>query len=111
MSPFQPVPEGYLVGGAVRDALLRRKSSDLDWLVAEPEITARAVADSLGGSVFPLDETRGFWRVVAQSMTRDYLRLEGDLGSNLRERDFTINAMAAQADGTIIDPFDGTQRY
>ncbi len=41
MSLFQPVPAGYLVGGAVRDSLLKRDVSDLDWLVAEPEMVAR----------------------------------------------------------------------
>jgi poly(A) polymerase len=107
MSLFSPVPDGYLVGGAVRDALLKRKASDFDWLVTEPENIAREVADRLGGSVFPLDEERGFWRVVAGDVTRDYLRLDSDLEANLRERDFSINAIAAKPDGGLIDPFNG----
>jgi poly(A) polymerase len=107
MSKFAPVPDGYLVGGAVRDALLKREVSDLDWLVAEPEKIAREAADSLGGSVFPLDEARGFWRVVVDKVTRDYLRLDTDLETNLLERDFTINAMAAKSEGSLIDPFGG----
>jgi poly(A) polymerase len=107
MTLFIPVPDGYLVGGAVRDVLLKRDVSDFDWLVAEPEQIAREVADSLGGSVFALDEGRGFWRVVIGTVTRDYLRLDTDLESNLRERDFTINATAAQPDGTVIDPLNG----
>jgi poly(A) polymerase len=107
MSRCSPVPDGYLVGGGVRDALLKREVSDLDWLVAKPENIAREVADTLGASVFPLDEQRGFWRVVVHGVTRDYLRLDTDLETNLSERDFTINAMAAKPDGTLIDPFNG----
>jgi poly(A) polymerase len=107
MFPFAPIPEGYLVGGAVRDALLKREVSDMDWLLTEPEKIAREVADILGGSVFPLDEQRGFWRVVVEGVTRDYLHLNTDLETNLRERDFTINAIAAKPDGTLVDPFKG----
>ena len=109
MNQFTPLPtEGYLVGGALRDALLERPFTDLDWLVADPEGTAREVARTLSGSVFPLDEPRGHWRVVAgEGVTRDYIRLEGALEANLRERDFTVNAMAADPEGRLIDPLGG----
>ena len=112
MSQFTPLPTGgYLVGGALRDAFLQRPFTDLDWLVTDPEGTAREVARTVSGSVFPLDEPRGHWRVVtngeAGSVTRDYIRLEGALEANLRERDFTINAVAADTGGNLIDPLDG----
>ncbi len=109
MNQFTPLPtEGYLVGGALRDALLERPFTDLDWLVADPEGTAREVARTLSGSVFPLDEPRGHWRVVAgEGVTRDYIRLEGALEANLRERDFTVNAMAADVEGKLTDPLGG----
>ena len=112
MNQFTPLPAGgYLVGGALRDALLGRPFADLDWLVADPEGTAREVARTLSGSVFPLDEARGHWRVVAEgeagSVTRDYIRLAGALEANLRDRDFTVNAVAADGEGKLIDPLDG----
>ena len=112
MRQFTPLPAGgYLVGGALRDALLERPFADLDWLVADPEETARAVALELSGSAFPLDEARGHWRVVtngeAGSVTRDYIRLEGGLEVNLHERDFTVNAMAADTEGRLTDPLNG----
>ena len=117
MSQFTPLPAGgFLVGGALRDALLGRPFADLDWLVTDPEGTAREVARELSGSVFPLDEARGHWRVVvngeavngeAGGVTRDYIRLEGGLKPNLRERDFTVNAVAADTEGRLIDPLNG----
>ena len=109
MSQFTPLPTGgFLVGGALRDALLDRSFADLDWLVADPEGTAREVAYTLSGSVFPLDEARGHWRVVAgEGVTRDFIRLEGALEANLLERDFTVNAMAVDTEGRFIDPLGG----
>jgi poly(A) polymerase len=108
MAQFMPIPQdGYLVGGAVRDALLGRDFADLDWLVSEPEQLARQTADELKGSAFPLDSERGVWRVMVGEVVRDYIHLETDLETNLRERDFTINAMALTWDGTIVDPLQG----
>lgn len=108
LSPFGPVPDGgYLVGGAVRDALLGRPVTDLDWLVADPEGAARAAATALGGSVFPLDESRGHWRVAAAGVTRDYIRLAGPLEQDLAARDFTVNAIAVAESGRLVDPLGG----
>ena len=109
MSQFTPLPAGgFLVGGALRDALLGRPFTDLDWLVSDPEGAAREMARTLSGSVFPLDEARGHWRVVTgESVTRDFIRLEGGLEANLRERDFTVNALAADGEGKLTDPLNG----
>ncbi len=62
--PGAPLAGAVLVGGAVRDVLLGRTPSDLDWLVPEPEGAARALADAWGGSLVALDPDRGHWRVV-----------------------------------------------
>ena len=112
MAQFTPVPvDGVLVGGALRDALLGRIFNDLDWLVPDPEAAARAAADTLNGSAFPLDEARGHWRVVSgyedREEVRDYIRLDTDLEINLKNRDFTVNALAATADGIVLDPLGG----
>ncbi|UCH28053.1 MAG: CCA tRNA nucleotidyltransferase [Trueperaceae bacterium] len=110
ISQFTPIPEaGYLVGGAVRDALLGREFSDIDWLVAEPAEAARRAALELGGHVFALDEDRGHWRVMAGEVSRDYIHPEGDLETDLRRRDFTCNALAATLDGLLIDPCGGLE--
>lgn len=110
MTQFTPVPDaGYLVGGALRDTLLERPFEDIDWLVPDPQAAARRAAEMLGGSVFALDEPRGHWRVIADETVRDYIGLAGALESNLRARDFTVNALAAAPNGKLIDPTGGLE--
>ncbi len=105
---FAPVPEGgYLVGGAVRDALLGRPQADLDWLVAQPERAASLAARLLDGAHFALDEARGHWRVVAGDVVRDYIRFDSSLEDDLRSRDYTVNALAMDTTGRIVDVTGG----
>ena len=120
--PWRPVREladqlslqCWLVGGAVRDLLLRRPVHDWDFAVArEATVLARRVGDRLGGAYFPLDEERGTARVVVIPEGRsrvniDFARLRGDdLPADLKARDFTINAMAVDRAHTLIDPLGG----
>ena len=111
MSQFTPHPgRGYLVGGAVRDTLLNRPVRDLDWLVEKPRLEADQAAVKLGGRAFCLDEQRDHWRVVTEEMTRDYTPLEDlqhGLERNLQARDYTVNALAADLSGELIDPTGG----
>jgi poly(A) polymerase len=105
----------WLVGGAVRDALLRRPVHDFDFVVTGDALAgARALADALGGAYYPLDSERGVGRVVLAReggrITLDFSRLRGpDLAADLAARDFTINAIAADiaAPGARIDPLRG----
>lgn len=111
MAQFTPHPgHGYLVGGAVRDTLLGRPVRDLDWLVGKPRLEADRAAVKLGGRAFCLDEQRDHWRVVTENITRDYTPLEDlerGLEPNLRARDYTLNALAADLSGKLIDPTGG----
>jgi poly(A) polymerase len=105
---FKPFPDGgWLVGGAVRDALLGRSTTDLDWLVTQPERAASLAASLLEGAAFSLDEARGHWRTVTQDAVRDYIRLDTPVNENLLQRDFTVNSLALAADGSILDPAGG----
>lgn len=105
---FQPWPEGgLLVGGAVRDALLGRGITDLDWLVAQPERSASLAAGLLSGAHFALSEERGHWRVVTKDTLRDYIRPLGDLEEDLKSRDYTVNALALRQDGQLVDVTGG----
>ncbi|HEY8709498.1 MAG TPA: multifunctional CCA addition/repair protein, partial [Burkholderiaceae bacterium] len=109
----------YLVGGAVRDALLGRTSFDRDWVVvgASPQelLDAGYIAIGQDFPVFLHPQTReehalarterktgpgyrGFQFHAAPSVT-----LEDDL---LR-RDLTINAIAQDETGALIDPHGG----
>lgn len=112
----QEVPV-YLVGGAVRDALLGRMSHDLDFLVPEGAIKlAFRVANSLNLPAYILDQERDTGRVVLpdEGTMLDFARFRGDtLENDLHDRDVTINAIAlpaaAQTTASLIDPYAGQQ--
>ena len=106
---------GWVVGGAVRDAILGREVIDVD-LAVEPgreEAGARAVAQAAGAVAFQLSEEFGTWRVEARdhSWHLDVTRLRAEtIEADLRLRDFTVNALALpleDLDGEPIDPTGG----
>ena len=111
--------EAWIVGGAVRDELLGRPVRDVDVAVAgDPARAARALAAELKGPVFRLSEAFGAWRVIDRRNQRvyDFAPLQGDsIEADLRQRDFTVNAMARPVDlpaleaapGEQIDPLGG----
>jgi putative nucleotidyltransferase with HDIG domain len=109
-------PEGWLVGGAVRDRLLKRPTSDYDVVLAHEdgvEAVARALGSATGGFAFALSEAFGAWRVVARdrSWQLDLMPLEGgSIEDDLARRDLTINAMAERL-GTreLVDPYGGVE--
>lgn len=108
-------PPVYLVGGAVRDLLLQRPTHDLDFVLTGDVLrTARRVANAVGGAFYPLDEARETGRVLVDAGGRrqvlDFAALRGpDLESDLRARDFTVNAMALEirSPQSLIDPLGG----
>ena len=106
----------YLVGGAVRDALLRRKIHDLDFILPGNAVKiSRQIANRLGAAFFPMDEEYDTGRVILISndgsrFTLDFAAQRGDnLESDLRGRDFTFNAMAVDVrqPQAILDPLGG----
>lgn len=106
----------YLVGGAVRDAVLGRVTHDLDFATQQGLKLARKVADGLPGAFFPLDAEFDTARVVVihPDGSRDILDFAGyrgdSLEADLRGRDFTINAVAMEVQtGAILDPLGGLQ--
>lgn len=105
-------PNTYLVGGAVRDALLgrRREYLDLDFVLPEQSVeTAQRIADFYQAGFVVLDQKRAIARVVFPQGTLDFARQEGkNLEQDLRRRDFTINAIAYNPrTREIIDPLRG----
>jgi poly(A) polymerase len=107
----------YLVGGAVRDALLGRISPDLDFVVPRDAVRLTfRVADALKAPAYVLDGERDTGRVVLieQKIMLDFACFRGpDLEADLRARDFTINSLAIpvmdQSRAAIIDPTGGLQ--
>jgi tRNA nucleotidyltransferase/poly(A) polymerase len=105
----QPV---YIVGGAVRDAYLHRPVKDLDLATPGSAIKlARQLANALKAAVFVLDEERDVARILLRSLVIDVAAFRaGSLLEDLRDRDFTLNAMAVDFKGDLsllIDPLDG----
>jgi tRNA nucleotidyltransferase/poly(A) polymerase len=111
----------YLVGGAVRDAVLHRPIHDLDFATAEDGCRiAKTVANRLKGAYYPLDVERGVGRAIielkgehgGERFVIDIARFRGDsLASDLAARDFTMNALAVLVNSSdlqqIIDPQNG----
>ncbi len=110
-----PDVELYLVGGATRDAMLGRVSLDLDLVAPSDGIKlARRVANSLGADVFPLDDERDTGRVIVthpdgSREKLDFASYRGDsLEDDLRNRDFTVNALAVDLRTmSLLDPLSG----
>lgn len=105
----------YIVGGAVRDALLGRMSHDLDFVVPRDAVSLTfRLANAIGAPAYVLDEQRDTGRIVLSSedTTLDFSRYRGpDLFADLRDRDFTINSLAMPATArtreAVIDPVNG----
>lgn len=111
----------YLVGGAIRDALLGLKVCERDWVVVG------ATADDLlregyrqVGRDFPVflhPETREEYALARTERKTGsghtgfdvHAGPEVTLHEDLLRRDLTVNAMAQDLTGNLIDPFDGRQ--
>lgn len=107
LEAFGPRPDGgVVVGGALRDALLGREWTDVDWLVPDPRAAAEGLAHRVGGHAFALDPERGHWRVVGDERTIDLAPPRGTPAEDLALRDFTVNALGLAPDGPL-DPLNG----
>ncbi len=111
----------YVVGGCVRDALLGRPNDDWDVTTsARPEqvmalfpghaiptglqhgtVTVRQDGQSFEVTTFRADG------VYSDHRHPDEVTFSTDLAEDLKRRDFTVNAMAMDADGQITDLFGG----
>ncbi|MFN2595004.1 MAG: CCA tRNA nucleotidyltransferase [Actinomycetota bacterium] len=116
--------ELYLVGGPVRDMLLRRPHADLDFATdATPDQTKSVVSPVaanlwLQGEAFGTvgAEIDGVRVEITTFRTEHYepasrhpdVEFTSDIKTDLSRRDFTINAMALRLpEKEAVDPFDG----
>ena len=109
--------DAVLVGGAVRDAIVKRASADVDIAVPSGAIAlAQRSAARLGGTCVVLDAERGAARVVVDGgLTLDVTDFRAPtLEADLAARDFTIDALAvglrrliARGRAPIVDPTGG----
>ncbi|MBN3870969.1 CCA tRNA nucleotidyltransferase [Nostoc sp. JL33] len=108
---FLPQP-AYMVGGAVRDAILGRTREylDLDFVIPSKAVkVARAIAHHYKAGFVLLDAKRQIARVVFPHATADFAQQEGNsLEVDLHRRDFTVNAIAYNPHTQeIMDPLQG----
>jgi uncharacterized protein YjbI with pentapeptide repeats len=122
----------YEVGGAVRDDLMGIRSDDVDFAVTAPSYEAmKAYLEAEGFRIF--QEKEEFVTIKAQVPEGNPLRERtnsadfvlarrdgpssdgrrpdytepGSLEDDLERRDFTVNAIARDVDGNLIDPHGG----
>ncbi|MHC8522364.1 hypothetical protein ACPJHQ_15360 [Rossellomorea sp. H39__3] len=112
--------DAYFVGGSVRDHLLGRPINDVDIATsALPEEVKSIFRDTVDigidhGTILVLTGSGRFevttFRTEAgyQDFRRpDSVDFVRSLEEDLKRRDFTINSMAMDARGRILDPFEG----
>jgi len=107
------------VGGAVRDALLGREVQDVDLATTAPPETVQKRAQAVGLKVVPTGIDHGTVTVIADGRPFEVTTLRRDVETYGRHakvsftdnwhedasrRDFTINALYADADGVVFDP-------
>jgi poly(A) polymerase len=112
----------YIVGGAVRNALMGRPVGDIDLASnALPDMVStiaggagfRAVPTGLAHGTITLIkdghvyEVTTFRRDAATDGRRAQVVFTDDLAQDAQRRDFTINALYADAQGHIFDPVGG----
>lgn len=109
----------YLVGGAVRDSLLNLPVNDRDWLIvgSEPQqmLNAGFIAVGKEFPVFLHPETQEEYALARTEKKTGagykgfecYFAKEVTLEEDLQRRDLTINALAQDENGLIIDPYGG----
>ena len=111
----------YLVGGAVRDKLLGLTVSDRDWVVvgSTPEQMIELGFEPVGKD-FPvfINKQSGEEYALARTERKTAKGYQGfqfstspdiTLEDDLERRDLSINAMAEDAEGNIVDPYGGQE--
>ncbi len=109
----------YIVGGAVRDALLGLPAGDRDWVVvgATPEQMSGRGFIPVGGDfpvfLHPRNKEEYALARTERKSGRGYKGFtfytgpDVSLEADLQRRDLTINAIAQAPDGRLVDPLDG----
>jgi len=101
----------YLVGGSLRDRILKRPSRDYDFVVAgNAKAFAKSVATKFGVRIIEMGKgKKPVYRVVSGDKVLDFSPLHGkNIDDDLRNRDFTINGLGVDLSSEdLIDPVGG----
>jgi poly(A) polymerase len=110
------------VGGCVRNAVLGRGIDDIDLAVTKPPETVMLALKAAKLKAIPTGLKHGTVTAVVDGRTFELTTLRRDVETDGRHavvvftddwledakrRDFTFNALYADRDGTLYDPFDG----
>jgi len=111
-----------VVGGAVRNTLIDVPVDDVDIATTAPPEVVAARVSAAGLKAVPTGIAHGTLTVVSSGRPFEVTTLRADLETDgrravvaftrdwvgdARRRDFTMNAVYADADGTLYDPVDG----
>jgi len=110
------------VGGCVRNAVLKRRIDDIDLAVDKPPETVMRALEAADLKVVPTGLKHGTVTAIIKGSRFELTTLRRDIETDGRRavvaftddwledanrRDFTFNALYADRDGTLYDPFDG----
>ena len=107
------LPSGsFLVGGYIRDLILRRLNAKIDVDIVVPKNaieTGKKIADNFQGKFIILDVDREVVRIIFKHITIDIAtQISPSIDSDLLSRDFSMNAIAFSFEKKIlIDPLNG----
>ena len=100
----------YQVGGSVRDAIMGRKPKDYDFATPQsPEEIEKAIKEA-GRRPYRSGKRFGTFGVKVNGNLVEITTFKNGVKTiqeDLSYRDFTINAIAEEIDGKLIDPFNG----
>lgn len=114
--------QALFVGGCVRNALLGEPVADIDLATDALPQEVTALCAAAGFKVIPTGIDHGTVTVVAGGIAhevttfrrdvetdgrRAVVAFTGEIAQDAMRRDLTMNALYAQADGTVVDPLGG----
>ena len=114
--------QAYFVGGCVRNALLNIESKDIDIATSAHPKKVLKIMENAGLKALPTGIIHGTVTVVANKRNYEITTLRQDIETDGRRakvkftksiledakrRDFSINAIYSEQDGTILDPLNG----
>lgn len=114
--------QAFAVGGCVRNALLNMPVSDVDIATDAHPDTTMSLAKEAGLRPVPTGIDHGTVTVVADGTGYEVTTFRSDVETDgrhavvrfstnvqedARRRDFTMNALYARADGSVVDPLGG----
>lgn len=114
--------KALFVGGCVRNALLGEKVADIDIATDALPETVIELAEKAGLKPVPTGMDHGTITVVSGGLPHEVttfrkdvetfgrhatVAYSQDVSEDARRRDFTMNALYARSDGTVIDPLGG----